>query len=370
MSQINTAETSQQTRKRRQIDWYRTPIDKELLKRLSERSDLRGFMQVFGVFGIYALTAGLVIYSFSHWHWAITVLLVFLHGTQASFLGGCAVHELTHNTVFKTKWLNEFWARVASLLSWWSPIWFQTSHARHHAYTLHPPDDLEVVLPGKMPSGIVQWFKVCIGNPHAFVVTVFNMWKTASGRIEGEWMNRLFPETDPAKRARLINWARVILGFHIVLVAASVTCAIVFKMWSLLMLPVLITMGPFYGGWLVFLCGMPQHFGLMDNVADFRLSCRTYTTNPLCSLLYWHMEYHIDHHMYPTVPCYNLKKLHKAIEHDLPPTPNGLIPCWRQMWEISRKQEQDPKYQYRAPLPQDSAADAGTAAPAGAVSVA
>lgn len=29
----------------RKIDWYRTPIDKNLLRRLTARSDLRGLLQ-------------------------------------------------------------------------------------------------------------------------------------------------------------------------------------------------------------------------------------------------------------------------------------------------------------------------------------
>ena len=37
--------------------------------------------------------------------------------------------------------------------------------------------------------------------------------------------------------------------------------------------------------------------------------------------LYWHMNYHIEHHMYAAVPCYRLGRLHRAIRHELPPLP-------------------------------------------------
>ena len=30
----------------------------------------------------------------------------------------------------------------------------------------------------------------------------------------------------------------------------------------------------------------------------------------------------------PAQPCYNLQKLHLAIRHDLPPTPNGFVEVW------------------------------------------
>ncbi len=40
--------------------------------------------------------------------------------------------------------------------------------------------------------------------------------------------------------------------------------------------------------------------------------------NPVLSFLYWHMEYHLEHHMFPMVPSYNLKKLRKEIDKELP----------------------------------------------------
>ena len=42
-------------------------------------------------------------------------------------------------------------------------------------------------------------------------------------------------------------------------------------------------------------------------------------------------QFHIEHHMYANVPCYNLQKLHEAIKHDLPPTPNGIAAVWREI---------------------------------------
>ncbi len=42
------------------------------------------------------------------------------------------------------------------------------------------------------------------------------------------------------------------------------------------------------------------------------------------------MEYHIEHHMYAAVPCYNLPKLHKAIKDYLPPVHN-LTTAWAEI---------------------------------------
>jgi fatty acid desaturase len=46
---------------------------------------------------------------------------------------------------------------------------------------------------------------------------------------------------------------------------------------------------------------------------------------------YRNMQYHLEHHMYPAVPFYNLPKLRAEIESQLPPAPHGLIATWREI---------------------------------------
>jgi fatty acid desaturase len=76
--------------------------------------------------------------------------------------------------------------------------------------------------------------------------------------------------------------------------------------------------------------------------------------NPFLRFLYWHMNYHTEHHMYAAVPCYNLGRLHALIMPDLPHCPHGLLEAWKQIISILEKQEQDPTYQFKAELPSAS----------------
>ncbi len=55
--------------------------------------------------------------------------------------------------------------------------------------------------------------------------------------------------------------------------------------------------------------------------------------------------------MYAAVPCYNLRKLHRAIESQMPPTAWGLIAAWREILGIFRLQAKDPGYQHVYQLP-------------------
>lgn len=48
------------------------------------------------------------------------------------------------------------------------------------------------------------------------------------------------------------------------------------------------------------------------------------TRDPLISFLYWRMEYHIEHHMFAAIPCYNLKKFSKLVADQLPPKERAI----------------------------------------------
>lgn len=109
--------------------------------------------------------------------------------------------------------------------------------------------------------------------------------------------------------------------------------------------------GLLYAGSVQYLCNATPYVGLLDNMSDFRLSTRTIILNPLLRFLYWHMNYHTEHHTYAAVPCYRLGTMHKLIRHDLPPSPRGLLAAWSQIVQIGRRRKEDPAYQFRAALP-------------------
>ncbi len=335
------------TKPGRVISWYRTPLPKEALRELHERSDFLGALQTFGYLGTLLLTGGLTVWSAGRWPWWSTVLLFFGHGTCSAFTIN-AVHELGHGTVFKTRWLNGFFESLFAFLGWINHKAFDVSHVRHHQYTLHQPDDLEVVLPYKVL--LKQFLRTGFVNPLAPFRAIRDTFKRACGRFEGVWSNHLFPESDPEKRRPPIQWARFLLAGHGLILITSITTAILGQpRW--LMVPLVTSFWRLTGDWLLMLCNNTQHIGLMDSVADFRLCCRTITLNPVLQFLYWHMNYHIEHHMYAAVPCYRLGKLHRLIRHDLPPTHRGLFSTWRKIAEIQERQETDPAYQFEQPCP-------------------
>jgi fatty acid desaturase len=325
----------------RKITWYRSRLDREVLRSLNQRSDWKGMLQTLGHLGLLALTGTGAFYAAGRLPLPVLLLILFLHGTVHAFLLN-GFHELCHNSVFRTKFLNTFFLRIFSFLGPFNYVRFWASHSDHHKYTLHPPDDYEVMLPVKLTfSGFL---KSAIVNPWGFYARWKLIIRLSFGKLEGPEETVMFPKSDMEKRRELFNWARIQLVGHALIVGVS----LYFGLW---LVPVLITLAPAYGGWLLYLCNTTQHVGLTDNVPDFRLCCRTITLNPLVRFLYWHMNFHIEHHMYAAVPCYNLGKLHKLIKHELPHCPVGLFETWKQIITILKKQKTDPEYQYVPELP-------------------
>ena len=336
------------------ISWYRSPIDPGLLSELMQRNDFRGWLQTLSHLGYFFLTGGLAYFAFqnialSNWYWTLPLLLLalFVHGTMGPFMGLIAVHELMHRTVFKSKQLNAFFERIYAFISWSDYLWYRGSHPPHHGATCHEAYDGEVPLALLAQTRIERkknWFRLLIFNPTATWQKLKLVWRHANGHVHGRWYNHVLPKTDPDVRRRHRNWARILLTGHGILAATF----IVTGHWFLI---VVFTFGTFYCGWLGFLCGIPQHFGLNSDVPDFRYNTRTFTCSWLPAFYYWNMQYHLEHHMFPAVPFYNLPKLRAAIAHDLPPANHGLVATWRELFEIRRRVRENPDYRFVPDVP-------------------
>ena len=110
------------------VRWYRSPIEPQVLRRLMQRSDLQGWLQVLGNLALFVATATLTYYLFLQQAWIGFALALYVHCTFGGFLSA-ACHELDHGTVFKNplvlrplrrsaKPLNRVLLRIYALLAW------------------------------------------------------------------------------------------------------------------------------------------------------------------------------------------------------------------------------------------------------------
>lgn len=362
--------TLAQVRNELKVPWYRSRVEPQVLRSLTQRSNLKGAVQTLGHFLLFLATGSLVFLFWRRQIWIGFAIALFFHGTVAGFLNGSAPHELAHGTVFRTKWLNSFFLYLFSIIGWWDSYDYAMSHTYHHRYTLYPEGDQENVLPlvpSLAPFLLLQMFTF-----HAFggfgrnfgkggflsnvVFTARRAFriKDRSANVIRVWLRELHDD-QPQEARKSVRWARAQLLFH----AAVVAFGIVSGYWVIILL---LTTASYTARAATYFVDLPQHCGLRDNTADFRKCVRSMKLGPLLGFLYWHMQWHTEHHMYAAVPCYNLKKLANVISDDMP-EPRTLVGAWKEMRAIWKTQRSDPSFQFDTPLPTTATPEIGVSDP-------
>ena len=349
--------------------WYRCPIDSDRLRQLSRRSDRAGWLQAGGHATAFVFTGSVTTAFWFAEMWLAMLCALWCHGLVASFFSGTAPHELGHGTVFKSRRLNRVFLYAFSLISWWDPFDYAASHTYHHRYTTHPEADRENLLPiepSLRPGLVLQLLTLNLFSTPGrnfskggFLSAVRLTARRALDRPvqaadapSQEWLAALHAD-QPDSRRQSVHWSRVLLCFH----GGGCVLAVVSGVW---VLPLLLTTASFTANIASYLVGVTQHCGLRENSDDFRQNTRSIRINPVLAFLYWHMNWHTEHHMYANVPCYNLPALAREIEADMP-APRSLLGAWREMRDIWRRQQRDPDYVFVTPVPEPASKADGRA---------
>jgi fatty acid desaturase len=331
------------------INWYRTPIDRGLLKKLTNRSDVKGLLQAGSILFLYIVTVYFSYYFFAQRLWVPMVAVCYAHCMFHGFVGmQAAVHELSHGTPFKSKWANEIFYHLFCFLSWNNAVHFRVSHMKHHQYTLHKGLDKEVVLEpiDFTRLNYASWF---FFDANWFKIIMFPNIAHFFGKADVDFFfwDPLFSPEDK-KRKQMCNYARFMVIGHLILLGVF----IYFQLWILIFV---VTFGYFFATFPTRGCVIQQHLGLRSNVPDWRVSCHTVKFGPLMEYLYWHMNYHTEHHMFAAVPFHNLRKLHKAIAFDTPKPLKGYLMGIKRILTIQKRQRRDSNYCFVPAFPSTAA---------------
>ncbi len=316
------------------VQWYATPVPRQILKRLTKRDDVTAGKN-------FALWIGALVGTglLAYWAWG-TILAVpaFLAYGVVYSSSDSRWHELSHGTPFKTRWLNETFYHLCSFMTLREAICWRWSHARHHTHTIIVGKDPEIHAP-RPPNLLVLVLGLI--NVKGGLKELQTLFVIASGTVTRD--ARLYvPKSEWPK---MILISRIYVG---VLVGVAAWCVAIGSL-----LPAMFVVLPrFYGGFLHFTQAITQHVGLAEDVPDHRLNARTVLMNPVFRFLYSNMNYHVEHHMFPMVPFYRLPELHELIKNDCPAPYRGLLEAYKEIIPALIRQTKDPTYFVRRTLPQ------------------
>ena len=306
--------------------WYRPDIPRKQLKVLMARGNLAG-LRSFGMWGMCLGLSGYAAYRSVGSYWVIPAF--FLYGTIYS---SCDArwHECAHGTPFRTRWLNEMFYVICSLMNMKEGTYTRWSHTRHHTETIMVGLDpeIQVMRPADLKRVLLDFL---------WIPDAIQMFRVMFIHALGAPSREAKDFVPPSEWREMFWWSRVYLVIYGAMIAWSV--------WVHSWLPVLFfPLARLYGGWLHQIFSLTQHAGLAENVRDHRLNTRTVELNPIFRFLYFNMNYHIEHHMFPMVPFHALPKLHEQVEACLPRAYRGLTDAFKEIIPALIRQSKDANY--------------------------
>jgi fatty acid desaturase len=323
--------------------WFRSDVARRRMKELMRREDgpaIRatalwvGLMAVSGVLGALCWVAGGA--------WALLAVPCFgVYGVLYGSGGDSRWHEGGHGTAFRTRWMSNLVYQLGSFMMMRDPTVFRWGHTRHHTDTLIVGRDPEIqaMRPVRLARVLANLFGL-----YDVPVAFWHLLLHARSRLDPEEAT-FVPEQE---RAKVYRTARI---WMVIYLATAVACVLTGSV-----LPMMFIGGPrIYGTFMHVIYGLTQHAGMGENVLDHRLNTRTVRMGRINRFIYWNMNYHVEHHMFPMVPYHRLPELHEEIRHDLAPAYPSIWAAYREIVPAVLRQLRDPSYYVRRELPEGAA---------------
>ncbi len=325
-------------------EWKRPPLSREDLKELSTRSTANGLSRLAWLLFLLAVPAAAAVIVFrlvNPWPALIPLYAYwFFFGFWV-----CIGHELQHGVVFgeKAGWFSGMVFSFVQFLMWNSPTYARVSHRLHHRFTMVRGMDPETDWPGVITT---RWLRRYLARIVLRLVVVGALWELAASvvlqvkRIAGVKDRMMHEQCSPADIRAIRLESLAILLAH----AAVAAVAVVFHAWELLCL---VTIAWQLGTGFETLWHFTEHVGRPYGVNDHRLNTRSIRVGRFIGSIYWGLDHHVDHHLWPVVPSRNLPRLHALIAEHLP-VPDTIVDCWAEMWMIARAKDLDPAREFTA----------------------
>jgi fatty acid desaturase len=249
--------------------------------------------------------------------WVLLCVLVIGVQQHAWFI---LAHEAAHYRLFSQRWLNDGVGRAIGMASGISMCTYRVIHRLHHNH-LYGPQDPDTAIHGGYPRGVRYLWKKLAQD-----LVGWNAWKTlayffgapaiADEQGAGQRSGQLLNDTSASLRraARHDRWA--VLAFQVLFPTAlgllwgGRALLIYGVLWPL---PILTVLQP-----ILRLRAICEH-GAVTDLRSPLTAARTNRTwgspgNRLGRLLFpHHVNYHLEHHLYPAVPHYHLPRLHRLL---------------------------------------------------------
>jgi fatty acid desaturase len=227
--------------------------------------------------------------------WLIYLACLPLYIVAAGALHGISLftHEAVHGTLCE----NAKWNCALGAVCAWPVMQnfaaYRVLHLRHHDHLglEGDPDHYSNYTHWSWLLFIMHWGRLIIGYP-AYIVAIPVLAFRQGRGWERFWI--LFETVS-------------VVGLIVIVLMSPIPRVLLIQAWLIPMI---------FINTLVNIRGMSQHT-FLEHQSDTILGTRSILTNRVTAFFMCNENYHLEHHLYPGVPWYNLPRLHREIKADL-----------------------------------------------------
>ena len=278
-------------------------VDRKALRQMMTRKDGPGLLFLAAHLGLIAGSGSLIYLSDQAWQ---TAAAMFLHGIFIVHLFA-PLHECSHGTAFKSKWLNDVVYWLSALALGLAPLHFKLQHTDHHTYTQDVDRDPQMITIGESLWGYLYYASAV---PY-FKDIASNLFRHSLGRFSEREKQYAYE----AARPQIVREARIMVAIYVLILAASAAT----QSWIALvywLIPRII------GEPVERIIRLAEHNGC-DRSADMLLNSRTILCFKPIRWLSWNMPMHTAHHAVPQVPFHALPELNGYLQAHTKDVRNG-----------------------------------------------
>jgi fatty acid desaturase len=279
---------------------------------LAELTRLDAWRASYAVVQTIALAALAVAVAWTHFEAWVVLPAVLLIGTQQHALFVLA-HDAAHYRLYESRALNDLFGRLFGTLGAIPIGSYRVIHRLHHN-NLYGDVDPDIALHGGYPRGKGYLVRKLLQD-----FTGFNAWKTIAYFFGNPAINaktncaqRPLDDTSPALRTAARRDRLAVAAFHVAVplcllgLGGPVALGKYVVLW---VVPLLTVLQP-----ILRLRAICEHGAVTDTSTPLT-AARTNVVGPFARWLLFphHVNYHVEHHLFPAVPHYYLPRLHHEL---------------------------------------------------------
>lgn len=279
---------------------------------LAELTRLDAWRATYAVAQTGVIATAAIVIGWTWFEFWVVLPAILLIGTQQHALFVLA-HDAAHYRLFESRALNEFFGRLFGALGAIPVGSYRVIHRLHHN-NLYGDVDPDIALHGGYPRGKAYLIRKLLEDAAGI-----NAWKNIAYFFGNPAINaathraqRPLDDTSPALRAAARRDRLTVAAFHvvvpIVLLLAGGPVALG-KYAVLWIVPLLTVLQP-----ILRFRAICEHGAVADTSTPLT-AARTNVVGPVARLVLFphHVNYHVEHHLFPAVPHYNLPRLHHEL---------------------------------------------------------